>query len=103
MSRDGAIIVAVDKSFDDASKKLIKTLNDANNFIIIDVASTESIKNGLEEIKSKYQTVPSIIVNAAGIASSKKISEISEEEFDDVIQVNLKVMIVMCINCFYLK
>lgn len=70
---------------------MIKSLNAANHLIDIDVASAESIQNGLKDIKSKYHTVPSIIVNAAGIIKDNFILKINEQDFDDVIRVNLKV------------
>lgn len=59
--------------------------------IELDVSSGKSVSASLSEILKVFKTPPSIVVNAAGISRDNFIFNMSEEEFDDVIQVNLKV------------
>lgn len=59
--------------------------------IELDVSSGKSVSASLSEVLKVFKTSPSIVVNAAGIARDNFIFHMTEEEFDDVIQVNLKV------------
>lgn len=62
--------------------------------IELDVTSTDSIKNVLEEAINKYKRPPSIIVNCAGITRDQFILKMEESDFDLVLNVNLKVRII---------
>lgn len=57
----------------------------------VDVSSADSIKKALTEMISKYGKPPSIVVNSAGITKDNFLLKMSEQDFDDVISVNLKV------------
>lgn len=59
----------------------------------MDVSSQESISKGLADILSKYQKPPSIIVNSAGITRDNFLLKMSESDFDAVVNVNLKVLV----------
>lgn len=45
----------------------------------------------MQQIISKYNAPPTIIVNAAGILKDNFLLKLDEEMFDDVIKINLKV------------
>ena len=49
------------------------------------------MKNALNFIVNKFSKPPSAVVNAAGITRDNFLLQMSQEEFDDVIRVNLKV------------
>ena len=60
---------------------------------ISDVTISSKVEKLFDEIKhqhSKYQC-PSVLVNSAGIARTNLLVDISEKEFDEIINVNLKV------------
>lgn len=91
LNRDGATIIAADRNVDAAKEVANSLKGDNNQFIELEVSSSQSIQNGLQSILSKFNVPPSIIVNAAGILRDNFILKLDEEEFDDVIRVNLKV------------
>lgn len=74
---------------------MASSLNGDNHFLEVEVASKQSVQNGLQTILSKYKTPPSIVVNGAGILRDNFILKMEEDHFDEVIQVNLKVMSTM--------
>lgn len=88
--RDGAKVIAADRNFE-AAKETQKLFGDNVYAIQIDVASSKSVAAGLTEILEKFDAPPSILVNAAGISKDHSIFKMTEEEFDSVIDVNLKV------------
>lgn len=90
----GANIVAADMNVS-AAKQVASSLNGINHFIELEVSSKESVQNGVQSILSKFQTPPTIIVNAAGILRDNFILKLEENTFDDVIRVNLKVNILI--------
>lgn len=57
----------------------------------MDVSSSDSVQRTLNEILSKYKKPPSIIINSAGITKDNFLLKLSEQDFDDVVSVNLKV------------
>ena len=54
-----------------------------------DVSITEEVDNFLKEVKAHYNTID-ILVNNAGITKDGLILRMKEEDFDDVLDVNLK-------------
>ena len=57
---------------------------------VCDVRSSADVNKLFETIKEKYSTHVNIVVNSAGIARENKFIKIPEEEFDNVIDTNLK-------------
>lgn len=58
----------------------------------MDVTNSDSIKHVLEEAINKYKRPPSIICNCAGITRDGFILKMDENDFDLVLNVNLKVI-----------
>ena len=54
-----------------------------------DVSITEEVDNFVKEVKAHYNTID-ILVNNAGITKDGLILRMKEEDFDDVLDVNLK-------------
>ncbi len=50
----------------------------------------DSVKETLQQIKSKYSQPPDVVVNCAGITIDKYLLRMPEDSFDKVIEVNLK-------------
>ncbi|CAF1572204.1 unnamed protein product [Adineta steineri] len=57
---------------------------------VSDVSQRQSVVKLADEIFSNIQAYPTIIVNAAGITRDALLLKMREEDFDDVIRVNLK-------------
>lgn len=90
MNREGATVVAADQNVA-AAKDVASSLNGNNHFIELDVSSKQSVQNGIQNIRSKFNSAPSIVVNSAGITKDNFVLKLDEDHFDDVIRVNLKV------------
>ncbi|RWS31201.1 estradiol 17 beta-dehydrogenase 8-like protein [Leptotrombidium deliense] len=56
----------------------------------MDVSNSSSVEEAFYSVVSNYKTAPSILVNCAGITRDAFMSEMSEDDFDKVIDVNLK-------------
>lgn len=54
-----------------------------------DVSITEEVDNFVKEVKSHYNTID-VLINNAGITKDGLILRMKEEDFDDVLDVNLK-------------
>lgn len=59
----------------------------------MDVSSPVSVQAALNDMMSKYKKPPSIVVNSAGITKDNFLLKMSEQDFDDVVSVNLKVRV----------
>jgi NAD(P)-dependent dehydrogenase (short-subunit alcohol dehydrogenase family) len=59
---------------------------------VVDVANSEQVNALFAEIKNKHpkHSAANVIVNSAGIARSSPITEMSEAEFDQVVDISLK-------------
>lgn len=56
----------------------------------MDVTSLDSVKSVFETIKNVNKKPPTIIVNSAGITRDNYLLKLSEDDFDQVINVNIK-------------
>ncbi|KAM6899289.1 (3R)-3-hydroxyacyl-CoA dehydrogenase [Xenentodon cancila] len=56
----------------------------------VDVSSKESVKKLMTSIQTRYFQPPSVCVHAAGITQDDFLLSMEEEQFDRVVQVNLK-------------
>lgn len=85
-------MIVADINFTNAEETVSLLQSKTNNLAVaVDVANTDSIKTSYEIILAKFKSPPSIIVNAAGIASLTAISDLQMEELDKILNVNLKV------------
>lgn len=92
LARDGANIIAADKNLKAAQDtiEMLKIPNLNNASISLDVADLNSIKSALTESLEKYQKPPNIIVNCAGITRDNFLLKMSEANFQEVLDINLK-------------
>jgi len=69
----------------------IKTFDSScEHSFVNDISQRQSVVKLADEIFSRIQTYPTIIVNAAGITRDTLLLKMRDEDFDDVIRVNLK-------------
>ena len=58
--------------------------------IKLDVSSGESVENAMKQIAEKYKSCPDAVVNSAGITMDGYLLKMTDDNFDKVIDVNLK-------------
>ncbi|KAF5295570.1 hypothetical protein FQR65_LT10433 [Abscondita terminalis] len=93
LAREGASVVATDKNLKAAEETVAQLNSKTNNDHLcayINVAESKSVKAVLQEVLAKYKKPPSIIANCAGITRDNFLLKMSEDDFDEVLNVNLK-------------
>ncbi|XP_045476474.1 estradiol 17-beta-dehydrogenase 8 [Harmonia axyridis] len=92
LARDGANIIAADINAKNAKETvdLIDKQETKNISIALDVSESASVKSALVKVLETYSKPPSIIVNCAGITRDNFLLNLSEENFQQVVDVNLK-------------
>ena len=55
----------------------------------VDVTSSEQVKEAVAQVTAKWKT-PDVLVNNAGLSRDKRIQKMSEEDWDFIINVNLR-------------
>jgi len=86
-TKEGAKVCILD--IDQAGQEFADTLGDNTFFIQCDVSKENEVRIAFQEIEKRLGTVE-ILVNNAGIQRYSTITETSEEEWDLVMNVNLK-------------
>lgn len=89
--REGAKAVIFDIN-DDKGKALESLINQSSGeakYIRCDVSSVKDIERAVGEAANKFGTI-NILVNNAGILHSTPVEEITEEEWDRMMAINLK-------------
>ena len=70
---------------------MIQSLRGADHLTVAaDVSKSESVNDCFKQILDKYKRAPDIIVNSAGITRDGFMLRMKEEDFEKVIDVNLK-------------
>ena len=85
---EGAKVIVAD--FADAGEEVAKNLGDAARFFKVDVSNKESVESMVQFAVDQFGTVD-ILVNNAGITRDAMLHKMTEEQFDGVINVNVKV------------
>lgn len=82
LAEKGAIVFSCDLGVGEFANPNIKMIN-------LNVTDREGIKNFVEDVKNQYGKID-ILVNNAGITKDSLIQKMTEEQWDAVIDVNLK-------------
>ena len=64
--------------------------SDEHYSVATDVSQSDSVSECFQRVLEKYKRPPDIIVNSAGITKDGHLLRMKEEDFDQVIDVNLK-------------
>lgn len=91
-AQNGANIAINYRSYNEETKNLIEELESFGVKVIAvkcDVTNEEEVNNFIKEVKDKFESID-ILVNNAGITKDGLILRMSEKDFNDVINVNLK-------------
>jgi len=91
LGRQGALVIGTATSNDGAEKigQILKDNNLSGRGIVLDVNSTDSIAAALSELEKSGAT-PTILVNNAGITRDNLLLRMTEEEWDAILDTNLK-------------
>ncbi|KAI4503115.1 hypothetical protein M0802_002159 [Mischocyttarus mexicanus] len=90
LAREGAKVIAVDQNLKMA-EDTVKILNGVDHIALkVNVTDLHNVQEAFKQTVKRYSTSPTIIVNSAGITRENFILNLSEAEFDEVINVNLK-------------
>lgn len=73
---------------DEVLKKAIEELGEGAFYLSNDVSDTGALPDFVEDIESKYGPID-ILVNNAGINAKKFLTDVSDEEFQRIIQTNV--------------
>ena len=84
-----AIITDVNQELVDKAVSILKEKNYRIDGYVMNVTEGDSIENCFKDILSKYNAID-ILVNNAGITKDNLIMRMSEQDWDNVINVNLK-------------
>lgn len=90
LARDSAKVVVADLSMDNCAETEKSLRSDDHLSLTADVSQSESVNNCFKQILDKYKRAPDIIVNSAGITRDGFMLRMKEEDFDKVVDVNLK-------------
>lgn len=95
LAEAGADIALIQRTNNSDTKNEIEKLNRKCEVIECDLSDTQRVREVLPEIIQKMQKVD-ILVNSAGIQRRYPATEFPEEEWDEVIKVNLKSVWILC-------
>ena len=85
---ESATVIIAD--FDEATGiATAENLGDQCSFVKTDVSQSESVKSLIKRVKADHGSID-VIVNNAGILQDQTLEKMDEEEFDKVIQVNMR-------------
>merc|ERR1711936_517143 len=90
LARDNAKVVVTDLNMDSCQETMQSLRADDHLSVTSDVSQSESVNACFKQILDKYKRAPDIIVNSAGITKDGFMLRMKEEDFDKVIDVNLK-------------
>ncbi|MFC1915089.1 SDR family NAD(P)-dependent oxidoreductase [Chloroflexota bacterium] len=91
LAKEGAIVVVNDINFESAKRVSdeIKSQGGQSEPIKVDVTNKQEVNQLVEKTLDSWQKID-ILVNNAGITKLKRVLEMTEAEWDSVIDVNLK-------------
>lgn len=92
---DGFFVVAVDMDVKSGEELNVEIGENKMKFIYTDIASETSVKELFTKVKAEFGRIDAV-VNNAGIIRDNVIWKMSVEDFDAVINVNLKGTWLMC-------
>ena len=90
LARDNARVVVADLNMDHCRETQNTLRDDDHLSVVSDVSQSQSVNDCFKQILDKYKQAPDIIVNSAGITRDGYMLRMKEEDFDKVVDVNLK-------------
>ena len=90
-AKEGCKVVIADFNTEsgNAVVEKINTYGENAEFIKVDISNRESVKNIVKEVITKFSRVD-VLVNNAGILEDATLKKMSDEQFDRVVNVNMR-------------
>lgn len=96
LAEAGADIALLQRSSDlDETRREIEKLGRRCEIIVCDMANLEQIKQAVPEVIARFGKID-ILVNNAGIQRRSPALDFPEEDWEDVLQINLKAVWLLC-------
>lgn len=91
LAKEGSKVVIVDNNIEEGDKiaRKIKDVGQEVMIVKIDITDESQVHNMKEKVLDKFNTID-ILVNCAGVLSFSSVEKTSVEEWDKVLDVNLK-------------
>lgn len=91
LAKGGAKVAIFDRNEEKARETLVKVkgLGSEGQFFPVDVTNREQVEKGMASVVNTFGKID-ILVNNAGILKDNLIDEMSDEDWDTVVNVNLK-------------
>ncbi len=91
LAKDGLLVIGADRSAEgvNAIETYLSEAGVEGCGVVMDVTSREQIDAALRQIKERYQRLPAVLVNNAGIVKDGLMLRMSVEQWNAVINTNL--------------
>ncbi|KAL0106699.1 hypothetical protein PUN28_015325 [Cardiocondyla obscurior] len=89
-AREGAKVVATDLNIKTAMETTATLEGKGHVALNVEVSDRKSVEAAFEQVLKQFSKPPTIIVNSAGITRDNFLVKLSDSNFGDVIDVNLK-------------
>ncbi|XP_012059835.1 PREDICTED: estradiol 17-beta-dehydrogenase 8 [Atta cephalotes] len=89
-AREGAIVVATDQNIKTATETIATLEGAGHTALDVQVTDRNSVETAFKHVLEQFSRPPTVIVNSAGIIRDNFLIKLSDNNFDDVINVNLK-------------
>ncbi|XP_076033672.1 (3R)-3-hydroxyacyl-CoA dehydrogenase-like [Oratosquilla oratoria] len=96
LAREGARVVIADINMAGAEETLASLKDPGSHLALhMDVSSKDSVTSGLESIINAFGGPPTLLAHCAGVMHFCPIVDVSEQDFDRIVNVNLKGMLLV--------
>lgn len=89
-AKEGAKVIVADSNVKTAEDTITILNGSAHMALGMNVTNVQSVNSAFKNILEQYSRIPTIIVNSAGITRDQFLVKLTEKEFEEVINVNLK-------------
>lgn len=94
LAKAGATVLLVGRSAEKAQRRLVQIGGDSH-FVAADISSRDSVEQLLDDVLAKFGRAD-VLVNGAGVNSATPVLDITTEEFESIINVNLTATLTAC-------
>lgn len=94
-AREGALLMLNDIDGQSLDKVVVEIAKDKSRMVVGDIAKEETVRRLAEETMSAFGRID-VLVNNAGIHFLKEVTEMSVDEWDRLMDINLKSMFLCC-------
>ncbi|CAN7996465.1 unnamed protein product [Ixodes pacificus] len=90
LAKDGATIVVADINLDAARATVAELKGESHMALHVDVADSSSVTSLVDSVGSQCRSPLSIVVHCAGVAKQCAVVDMTEDDYDELLRVNLK-------------